>query len=782
MNFDPNDAKWTAYLLNELGEADRNAVEAELAENPEAQKWLEEMRKASAVFESSFNQEKKLSLSEDTRQKILAKSREKRKPVITILPTLAAAAVVAISLSGWWMMDREFQDDTPDLYQIQIIEPIDEFEPRAIPQVSESDFKSVDELIDQSRRERAVGDYDQSEATLEAVLSKDRYNNDALREIEKVSEERWEVQRNERRASTRKMMSEVEKAWFVPSEAGERNSVGGKVDVNGNGIGGGGKAPVAGTVLPLDHASPEKPPAEPEVSSLSELMSNVSSPVVMPGFMVGKGTVGRLEKEQVSAPPVISPSLDHFDVIKNNPFRTVVDHPLSTFSIDVDTASYSVVRKFLKEGRLPPADAVRVEEMINYFPYDYMPPQDGEAFAAHMEQASCPWAPEHTLVRIALKGKEISSEERPALNLVYLLDVSGSMNAPNKLTLVKRSLEALALQLDERDRVAIVVYAGAAGLVLPTTSGHDSQAIIESLNRLNAGGGTAGGAGIKLAYKMAREQFVKGGVNRVILCTDGDFNIGMTQTGDMVKMIEEEAKSGVFLTALGFGMGNYKDSMLETLSNKGNGNYAYIDDFTEARKVLVDQMLGTMVTIAKDVKIQVEFNPAQVAGYRLIGYENRMLKKEDFNNDKIDAGEIGAGHTVTAFYEVVPVGKAVPGEVPAVDDLKYQAGTKEKDEELSLELLTLKVRHKQPDGEHSVKREYPLMPTPIGGEVVVSTDFRFASSVAAFGLWLRDPAFEEELSLKEILKRAEGSVGEDALGYRRGLLDLIRNAAAVSRD
>lgn len=656
MNFDPNDPKWTAYLLNELAESDREAVERELAENQDAQIWLAEMKNISSLLDASYSKETELLLPEASKQEILKQSRKKRKPISLLFPTLATAATVMISLGVFWL------------------------------------------------------------------------NTDRIR---------------------RQM-------------GGSTEELGGDAR----------------------NSSPEEIDSM-EVTSLSELMSDVSSPVVMVGLMVGRSSRSRMvikkDGESLSPPPVISPSLDHFDPIASNKFLKVADHPLSTFSIDVDTASYSVVRKYLNQGQLPPRDAVRIEELINYFPYDYAPPQDGEAFAAHMELAACPWAPEHQLVRIALKGREIPAEKRPALNLVYLLDVSGSMDQANKLPLVKRSLEALVNQLDERDRVAIVVYAGAAGLVLPATSGHDAKAILEALRRLDAGGGTAGGAGIQLAYKVAREQFVEGGVNRVILCTDGDFNIGMTQTGDMQRLIEEEAKSGVFLTALGFGMGNYKDSMLETLSNKGNGNYAYIDDFSEARKVLVDQMLGTMVTIAKDVKIQVEFNPALVAGYRLIGYENRMLKKEDFNDDKIDAGEIGAGHTVTAFYELVPLGKEIPGQVPAVDELKYQAMPKENDDAAPLELLTLKVRHKQPDGAHSVKREYPLRWQEME-TAHASGDFRFASSVAAFGLWVRDPAFADELSIKQILEMAEQGTGKDPLGYRRGFLELIHNAAAIRRE
>ncbi len=470
---------------------------------------------------------------------------------------------------------------------------------------------------------------------------------------------------------------------------------------------------------------------------------------------------------------IISPSLDDFAPIRPNTFRTVSDHPLSTFSIDVDTASYSVVRQFLNRGQRPPPDAVRIEEMINYFEYDYTPPTDGTAFAAHMAVASCPWAPEHHLVRIALKGREIPKTERPPLNLVYLLDVSGSMSAGNKLPLVKRSMALLAEQLDERDRVAIVVYAGAAGVVLPPTSGADTPAILESLERLSAGGSTAGGAGIQLAYKTAREHFEQDGVNRVILCTDGDFNVGLSQRGDLEKLIEKEAKSGIQLSILGFGMGNYKDANLEGLSNKGNGNYGYIDTFQEARKLFVEEMLGTLVTIAKDVKIQVEFNPAQVAGYRLVGYENRMLKKEDFNNDKVDAGDIGAGHTVTALYEIVPAGRVIPGEVPAVDSLKYQKASEPVAAENG-EWLTLKLRHKHPGGDHSSKQEFPLR-VGAAPEVSLDADFRFASAVAAFGFWLREPEFREKMPLKEIVQLAKDSRGDDELGYRAEFVRLMQS-------
>ncbi|HRF41540.1 MAG TPA: VWA domain-containing protein, partial [Saprospiraceae bacterium] len=344
---------------------------------------------------------------------------------------------------------------------------------------------------------------------------------------------------------------------------------------------------------------------------------------------------------------------EDYSPIAENRFHKATDTPLSTFSIDVDAASYSNMRRFLKNGQMPPADAVRIEEMINYFDYQYPQPTGEHPFEVVAEMSECPWQPEHRLLHIGLKGREIATDKLPPSNLVFLIDVSGSMDSPNKLPLLQSAFRLLVNQLRPQDKVAMVVYAGAAGLVLEPTDGNDKQKILEALQRLQAGGSTAGGAGIRLAYDVARQHFVKGGNNRVILATDGDFNVGASSDADMVRLIEEERKSGVFLTVLGFGMGNYKDNKMQQLSNAGNGNHAYIDDIDEAKKVLVEEFGGTLFTIAKDVKIQIEFNPAQVAGYRLIGYENRLLNKEDFNDDKKDAGELGAGHTVTALYEIV---------------------------------------------------------------------------------------------------------------------------------
>lgn len=468
--------------------------------------------------------------------------------------------------------------------------------------------------------------------------------------------------------------------------------------------------------------------------------------------------------------------------IEENPFLAAVSNPLSTFSIDVDTASYSNIRRFIESGSLPPKDAVRVEEMINYFAYDYPQPDDASPFSVNVDAASCPWQPAHRLVRIGLKGREMPSEKRPASNLVFLLDVSGSMEPANRLPLIKGAMRLLVEKLGENDRVAIVVYSGASGLALPSTPGDRKEQILSALEDLEAGGSTNGAQGIELAYQTAAEHFIKGGVNRVILATDGDFNVGTTSEGDLVRLIQEKAKGGVFLSVLGVGDDNLNDSMMQKLADKGNGNYAYLDSLEEARKVLVQQINGTLVTIAKDVKIQVEFNPARVASYRLIGYEKRILCKEDFNNDKIDAGEIGAGHTVTALYEVVPVGSEPnpAASVPPVDPLKYQspdpaAVATSLGKAVSPELLTVKLRYKQPDGETSKLLERAFVDQ--GAEFAsTAPDLKFAAAVAGFGMILRDSEFKGNGTFGAVVEWAREGTGADENGYRAGFLELVRKA------
>ena len=459
---------------------------------------------------------------------------------------------------------------------------------------------------------------------------------------------------------------------------------------------------------------------------------------------------------------------EDYDLITENRFHRPTDEPLSTFSIDVDAASYSNLRRFIRNGQQPPKDAVRIEEMVNYFTYDYPQPGGEHPFAVITELSECPWQPKHQLLHIGLQGKRIPMDDLPASNLVFLIDASGSMDQPNKLPLLQSSFKLLTDQLRPQDKVSIVVYAGAAGQVLAPTSGSDKPKIKEAITRLRAGGSTAGGAGIQLAYQTAREQFIKGGNNRVILATDGDFNLGTSSDAELVRLIEKERESGIFLTVLGFGMGNYKDNKMQKLANHGNGNHAYIDDIQEARKVLVEEFGSTVFTIAKDVKLQLEFNPAQVAGYRLIGYENRLLNKEDFNNDRKDAGELGSGHTVTALYELIPAG--VESDFLAdVDPLKYQEPVPRSG---SKELCTVKLRYKRPGGDTSRKlaQTVSARASRLGSS---SVNFRWSAAVAAFGMLLRDSGFKGEANYPAVVELARGAKDADPNGYRAECIRLM---------
>lgn len=468
---------------------------------------------------------------------------------------------------------------------------------------------------------------------------------------------------------------------------------------------------------------------------------------------------------------------EEYDGINENIFHDALRNPLSTFSIDVDAASYSNVRRFINYGQKPPKDAVRIEELINYFDYEYPQPSDGHPFSITTEISEAPWNRNHKLVHIGLHGRRLPTEHLPPSNLVFLIDVSGSMDAPNRLPLVKSSLHLLINELRPQDKVAIVVYAGAAGLVLEPTPGSEKEKIRAALDRLEAGGSTAGGAGLRLAYATARKYFNPKGNNRVILATDGDFNVGESSNAAMERLIEEERNSGVYLTVLGFGIGNYKDSKMEILANKGNGNYAYIDNISEAQKVLVNEFGGTLFTIAKDVKLQIEFNPAKVRAYRLIGYENRMLKNEDFNNDKKDAGDLGSGHTVTALYEIIPAGVESEFFMP-VDGLKYQKLKVEPSAMKSNELMTVKFRYKKPDEETSklilhvlTDKQVPLNKT--------SDNFRWSAAVAAFGMLLRESEYVKHFTYQDVINLAEGARGTDSEGYRREFIAMASTLSAI---
>ncbi|NET01509.1 MAG: VWA domain-containing protein [Sphaerospermopsis sp. SIO1G1] len=468
---------------------------------------------------------------------------------------------------------------------------------------------------------------------------------------------------------------------------------------------------------------------------------------------------------------------ENYNRIDDNPFKIVRNQPLSTFSIDVDTASYSNVRRFINQGQLPPKDAVRIEELVNYFSYDYPQPQGERPFSVTTEVTKAPWNPQHKLVQVGLQGKSLETKNLPPSNLVFLIDVSGSMGQQNKLPLVQRSLKLLVNKLRPEDKVTLVVYAGNAGLVLPPTSGDEKSKIITAIDRLRAGGSTAGGEGIELAYRIAKQNFLKSGNNRVILATDGDFNVGVSSDAELTRLIEQKREQGIFLTVLGFGTGNYKDGKMEQLANQGNGNYAYIDTLSEANKVLVHDIRGTLFTIAKDVKIQVEFNPQKVQAYRLIGYENRVLENQDFNDDKKDAGEIGSGHSVTALYEVIPTGVESNVKLPSVDPLRYQnVNTPNANND---EIMLVKLRYKSPQSSTSKLITQTIKALDFQAEKNPSNDIKFASAVATFGMILRDSEYKGNANYNLVKQLANSGKGEDSEGYRSEFIRLVSLSQAI---
>ena len=525
-----------------------------------------------------------------------------------------------------------------------------------------------------------------------------------------------------------------------------------------------------------------KQPMSGSVSAYNPLITTLERREVRASISLGLGSQMSLSKSDK----------DRFESVQESNFLSTQESPLSTFSIDVDTASYSKIRQsLLQAGSLPPANSVRIEEMLNYFDYDYAGPEDSHPFASNMAVGDCPWNNAHKLVRIGLQAKKIEVKDRPKANLVFLLDVSGSMDEPNKLPLVKQSIAMLVRQLGENDRISMVVYAGAAGCVLPSTTADKQKQILDALDELNAGGSTNGGQGIELAYSIAKEHFIAGGINRVILCTDGDFNVGTTSDEALVKLVEEQAKSKVFLTCLGFGAGNYNDSMMEKISNHGNGIYAMIDNALEGRRVMIEQLAGSLMTVAKDVKIQVEFNPSRIASYRLIGYDNRRLANQDFNDDKKDAGEIGAGHRVTALYEVALVNESTPAS-EFIDDLRYgrkatvpveKPAAKEPTDAAKLESpesqewLTLKLRYKQPEGDVSSKVEFHL-DDAAATKGMEDRDFEWAAAVAEFGLLLSGSVHAPQASWTNVLNSAKSLTGDDP--YRIECLEMMGKAQSMA--
>ena len=535
---------------------------------------------------------------------------------------------------------------------------------------------------------------------------------------------------------------------------------------------------VGQVATPLQASAPPPPPPPPGTPAGAAEIRGVPGGIIGAQGSTVEGQLFPVRRFAAITDEIDQPrfNTEEYNRVVDNPFVAVLKDPLATFSIDVDTAAYANVRRFLNQRDMPPPDAVRIEEMVNYFTYDYAGPAGEHPVRVHAEVAAAPWNPEHRLVRLGVQGREVPLEERAPSNLVFLIDVSGSMADANKLPLLRDGMKLLVEQLDEDDRVAIVVYAGASGMVLPSTPGDQKPRLLRALDHLEAGGSTNGGAGIELAYDTAVDHFIEDGTNRVILATDGDFNVGVTGNGALTRLIEQKAETGVFLSVLGFGTGNYNDAGLEALADYGNGNYAYIDAIREARKVLVEQMDSTLITIAKDVKIQVEFNPAEVNAYRLIGYENRVLEHQDFNDDTKDAGEIGSGHTVTALFEVVPAGADMP--LPGVDPLRYQTPSRLSGAASRGELLTVKLRYQEPAGE--VSRLMEVAVTDRGAPLAeASTDYRFAAAVAGLGMILRDSPHLGSATLESVLRLAEASLGTDEEGYRAEFVELVRKAATA---
>ncbi|MBT3380649.1 MAG: DUF3520 domain-containing protein [Lentisphaerae bacterium] len=720
MAIDTNDPRLTAYALGELPESEREAFEALLADDAGAQQEIESIRQSAAGLAEELASDEPLALTDDQRNAIAQEAGKPGRPRLTLLRKLTlvtGAAAACVLVAGL-----------------------------LLPLLSEPREKS--------RRIRSSGNIKQTGLALR-MESGDRAPSVSLPPPGSGPKASPKV--DGRDLATR--IDEASKSSHRPWRTGA-------TDVSEE------------TVLEVSRSVATPKPTKALSPRVLDINGAVAALLPPPTVKPADPMWGDRDGPKRATGMDDGPNREAYDRIRDNPFMAVRTTPVSTFSIDVDTASYANMRRFLNQGRLPPKDAVRIEEMINYFTYDYSQPDNDRPFSINVELAGCPWERQHRLARIGLKGVQIDPDERPASNLVFLLDVSGSMGSPNKLPLLKQAMKMLTANLTENDRVAIAVYAGASGLVLPPTSASRKHEILGALDRLSAGGSTNGGAGIELAYATAAQNFIKGGTNRVILATDGDFNVGVSSRGDLTRLIEEKAKSGVFLTVLGFGMGNYQDAQLEELADKGNGNYAYIDTAAEARKVLVDQIGGTLVTIAKDVKIQIEFNSAQVEAYRLIGYENRLLRAEDFNDDTKDAGEIGAGHTVTALYQIVPKGVRIA--LPGVDPLKYQTPAAATHAAYSDELMTVKIRYKAPDGEVSKLIEGAVRDTG-AGLATSSRDFRFAASVAAFGMVLRDSPHKGTADLGAILDLATDGAERDPHGYRREFIELVRKAQGLQQ-
>jgi Ca-activated chloride channel family protein len=771
MKIDANDPKWTAYALGEItDEKERAEIESILEESEEMHRLVEDIRQTAGFLKEELRAEQPIGLTQAQRERIEEKANA-GKSWFGWRPVWALATVAAAVLLISFVAVRHFIQVEPALNNNQIASVT----PKELPPTPQGQM----EILDESRRYTNSAPADKAKTKAESPSVAQLRSDASLKKAQETAFTRATLPPigPESGSAAGAMFSEKKVNELPPVS----NNVVDAIKVTG-GAAGGVPGGVAG-----EEVKAEMPALAPAAASLSAMRSNLAAVAQKDGISANDARFGRpwpmppRPPHRGMFPPWQKPGGDFnteaYNNILDNPFLDAAQNPLSTFSIDVDTASYSNVRRFLDGGTRPPKDAVRIEELINYFDYDYKGPKNDKPFAANFEITEAPWKPEHRLLRIGLKAREVAPGKRPDSNLVFLLDVSGSMADENKLPLVKESMRLLVDQLTESDRVAIVVYASDTSLFLSSTSGDQKEKLRHAIESLHAGGSTNGASGIQLAYKTAKENFIPGGVNRVILATDGDFNVGITNQGDLTRLIEEKAKSGIFLSALGFGMGNYKDSTLEILANKGRGNYAYIDTLNEAKKVLVEQINSTLVPIAKDVKIQVEFNPQRVSSYRLIGYEDRIMAKEDFNDDAKQAGVIGAGHAVTALYEIVPVGGSESR--PGVDPLKYQKPAQPSSAAHSDELLTVKIRSKEPEKDTSVLSEFAVNESKEKFSNA-SQDFKFAAAVASFGMALRDSPYKGSANLESALEWAKAGKGDDKHGYRQEFIRLVHRAISIS--
>ncbi|QEL17097.1 YfbK domain-containing protein [Limnoglobus roseus] len=793
------ETKLTAYALNDasLTDAERGEIETRLRTDPAARQLLEETRQLGHLLTKSLAAEVQAaepSVAPAVASSLARKSKLKRWAIT--ITSLAAVVMLAVFAGQSYFDSSPQREPTRDFYALRV------------------------------SGDQPPGDSKPVPTTMEAI---DGLSVAAIRAKAKSPQELAESpqQPGSKPADPYNPVPGGAVATGGASLGGLGYGPGGFGSVNNGGFGGGGGIPgggfgggLGGPGGRFGEGGMGTEPGRPRSRISERGLGSGSSAAPIPGIPAAGTPAGEVKGEPADASTALagfgagsdlgvagdsSPRVggkpqpsdlakrsyaggrDQYRQLIENPFTRVEGQDaLSTFGVDVDTASYAIVRNMLNHNTLPHPDAVRLEEMINYFPYRDAPPEGDDPFTVRVEMAGCPWASKHRLARVSLKAKPIDNGKRPASNLVFLIDVSGSMNEPNKLPLVKAAMKLLVEQLTENDRVALVVYAGASGIVLDSTNASKKDAILNAIDSLSAGGSTNGGSGIQLAYETAVKNFIEKGTNRVILCTDGDWNVGTTGTAELVKLIEEKKQTGVFLSVFGFGMGNLRDEMMVQLAGKGNGNYGYIDTIAEAKKALVEQISGTLVTVAKDVKIQIEFNPAKVAAYRLIGYEKRKLAAEDFHNDKKDAGEMGAGHVVTALYELVPAGEALNTE-PKVDGLRYQpapAAEKPKanaDEKTSKEAFVVKLRHKMPDAEKSTLREIPV------GDVAksydtASEDFRFGSAVAAFGMLLKQSPYKGQANYALVEELAASSMAHDPGAYRAEFLQLVKKAKALSKQ